>query len=127
MLTIWDDIGMSISQRQTFAPALDYYREWNENVLLLVTTMDVAFAIIRAQPELAPNLPRIMDRRLLAFLETDADGFVDGILRGTAGREYIPERNMSFLRSPIEQTYNFCKSDARLADWIDDWSVYFQA
>jgi hypothetical protein len=127
MLQIWDDIGMPASQRSTFDPALKYYAEWNENVLLLVTAMDSAFYVARSRPELASKLPTVMDRRLREFLDTDANGFVDGILRGTAGREYVPERNMSFLRYPIQQAYDSYKADPRLVDWIRKWSSILQS
>ena len=79
------------------AAVLKRYHEWIERILLLVTAVDIAHDAARLPPELVPHLPHALDDRLLHFIETEGDGFVTKIVLGTAGRDYIPERNMSFL------------------------------
>lgn len=126
-LVIWDDIGRPQRQWDNFKDELRAYDEWNEGVLLLVTTMDAAFSVVRARPDLAPGITSIMDRKLLTFLETQAYGFVEGMVTGTAGRDYIPERNLSFLESPVRDIYQLLKNDPRLAAWSKDWFAYFKS
>ncbi len=101
---------------ESFAPHLKRYAEWNEGLLLLVTVADIASSMVRAHVELTEKLPVVLDTRLFRLLDTDADGFVYELLRATAGREYIPERNMSFLRSAVEGAYQAAKGNPRLSD-----------
>ena len=121
----WDDIGRPAGSLESFAPHLKRYAEWNEGLLLLVTVADIASSMVRAHVELTEKLPVVLDTRLFRLLDTDADGFVYELLRATAGREYIPERNMSFLRSSVEGAYEAAKGNPRLSAWTKQWSALF--
>lgn len=109
MLVIWDDIGRPEQQHSHFAPYLKQYADWNEGVLLLVTAADIASYVVKAHPELADRLPTFLDQRLDKLLEDPGD-FVGNLLRGTAGRDYIPERNMSFLSSSVSRCRQLYKN-----------------
>lgn len=119
MLSRWDDIGMPDSQREIFAPHIAFYEEWNERVLLLVTAIDMAVSILRHRPELAPRVAEIADGRLWQFVHKDAPAFGDAVFRGA--REYIPDRNHSFLTSSLRLLVDGVKSDPSLADWVRRW------
>ena len=77
--------------------------------LLLVTAADIASYVVKAHPELADRLPTFLDQRLDKLLEDPGD-FVGNLLRGTAGRDYIPERNMSFLSSSVSRCRQLYKN-----------------
>jgi hypothetical protein len=96
--------------------------EWNEGVLLLVTAINTAGALVGTRTELAPRLPRIMDSKLLHLLATGADGLAAEIDGWTSGRVYVPTRNLSFLRGAAQGLHNDYKSDPRLTAWSKEWA-----
>jgi hypothetical protein len=124
LLILWDDIGMPEANRAYFAPHLRYYEEWNERVLLLVTAIDMAQSVTRVRPELVPRVGEIFDQRLSRFMSHDGPDFGVEVLKGTAGREYIPERNLSFLTSSIRLAVDTVKADPRLSGWASSWDEF---
>lgn len=121
-ITIWDDIGRPADPPGGLKEALIRYREWVEGILLLTTAVDLAHNVASARSELVPHLPSVLDERLFRFVDSDAQGFVTEILTGTGGRDYIPERNMSFLCSAVSTTYAKFKDDSRLGTWAKMWA-----
>jgi hypothetical protein len=118
-ITIWDDIGRPAEPPGRLKEFVERYKEWIEGILLLTTAVNLAHDIAQARPELVPNLPRVFDDRLHKFINKDAQDFATELLTG--GREYIPERNLSFLGGAMSETYQLFKNDNRLADWSKTW------
>jgi hypothetical protein len=120
-IIIWEDC-----QPPALAPQMQEvtrrYKEWNEAILLLVTGLDTALLVMRARGELATKLVTLMDRRLLEFIKTGATGIAAEIVQSTRGREYYPERNLSFLRGSVENIFREFKDDPRFATWAMEWS-----
>jgi TIR domain len=112
----WDDMDQSKGSPPGIQVGLNLYREWLEGILLLTTAVDIAVFFAETRPELAVNLPTVLDNRLHEFLETGADKMIN-YLRGA--REYLPERNVSFLRYAVEQAPpgNTLTDANLLADW----------
>jgi hypothetical protein len=123
-LIVWDDIGRPPHAFDDFRAVFQRYDEWKEGILLLATTLEVTLSIAAARPELVPSLLATMDQRLLDFMTTGANGVAHELLVGTAGAEYIPDRNLSFLRGVTQRIVGRFKDDPRLGSWSQQWSGY---
>ena len=95
--------------------------EWNEATMILLTAIKTVSGIASIRPELVPSLPLVMDRAMRDFLKT-LPGIQSYIFQSTAGIDYIPQRNMSFLRDEVWKTAGHFSRDPRLAAWADEWS-----
>jgi hypothetical protein len=108
----WEDVQPPMLEAQM--PEVNRrYNEWNEAVLLLVTTVDAAGAVASSRPNLIPRLCTVMNSKLLSFISTQANGLVSRVFSATSGREYLPERNLSFLRASAIAVYKKFREDPR--------------
>jgi hypothetical protein len=89
---------------------------------MLTTVTALAGEVVDARPGLAPRLPDVIGVRLHAFVETDSDPLTIELLSGA--REYLPQRNISFLKNAVDALVRRFRSDPRLADWAKLWKGF---
>src|SRR6202171_5484617 len=107
----WDDMDQSKGPSPAIQRALNLYREWLEGVLLLTTAVNTAGDLASTRPELAVNLPKVVDAKLSEFLETDAEKMIK-YLYG-AGEYHLLARNVSFLHYAVSEAYAKVQDDNR--------------
>jgi hypothetical protein len=106
----WDDMDQSKGPSPLIQRGLNLYREWLEGVMLLTTAVNTAGDLASTRPELAVNLPKVFDAKLSEFLETDADKMIKYLF---GAREYLPDRNVSFLSYAVREAYAKVEPDNR--------------
>jgi hypothetical protein len=121
-IRVWDDYGRPEEQPLALLAQVRRYREWIEAILLLTTLTALAGEVVDARPGLAPRLPQLIDARLRKFIETDSDPLVTELLTGA--REYLPERNVSFLTGAVGTLVKQFRDDPRLTDWAKLWKGF---
>jgi hypothetical protein len=111
----WEDV-----QPAALAPQMDEvrrrYNEWVEALLQLVTGLDIASIVIRRHTELVPELGALMDTKLFQFIKSGANGITARV------SDYIPDRNLSFIRGSAQNLYRDFGNDPRLSGVLDQWS-----
>jgi hypothetical protein len=111
----WEDVQPAI-----LAPQMDEVRrrfnEWIEALLRLVTGLDIAHIVVQRHTELVPELGALMDTKLLQFIKSGANGVTARV------NDYIPDRNLNFIRGSAENLYRDFGNDPRLSGLLDQWS-----
>ena len=114
-IVAWEDVQPAI-----LAPQMDEVRrrfnEWIEALLRLVTGLDIAHIVIQRHSELVPELGALMDTKLLQFIKSGANGVTARV------NDYIPDRNLNFIRGSAENLYRDFGNDPRLSGLLDQWS-----
>jgi hypothetical protein len=119
----WLDEGKDIQHPQQLPRMRQYYKqlaEWALAILILVTAVRIATALARARTELVPCLALVINTEMRDFIDTGAHGAVSFIYQNTAGVDYLPERNMSFLKGEIAKAWRDFKDDLRVAEWAKE-------
>jgi hypothetical protein len=119
----WLDEGKDVQHPQQLPRMRQYYKqltEWELAILVLVTAVRIATALARARTELVPCLSLVINTEMRDFINTGAHGAVSFIYQNTAGVDYLPERNMSFLQGEIATAWRDFKDDPRLAEWAKE-------
>ena len=124
VMTTWDDMGRPIDPPPGLKRDLVRYKEWVEGLLLLTTAVEIAREIAKVRPEFVPRLPALLDEKFFDFT-TKAWEFAGVILSGTGGRDYIAERNTSFLEGAVRWVFSDFKDDSRIASWIKKRSALY--